>query len=1086
MITQIRAILIALATALCFHQNANAQTDWQSTADSILQYVNKAPVSSGILIDRAIPISNLVRFNNNTDTSSYEYAIQVYAELYGANYRPQRMTAPGMLYDMIAAQNIRNRIPIQVLDYTYHQVKPTAIQDGLLSYDNNSGLVYNTSGSPNPFIEKRLQLATLLTENIESTTATLVLMPHFISRNTGLNVQQVSISGAGINKVLTGPLDSVTVVFPATGIHTLNITTTFSNGSSFTTKNKVSIGQASAATARFEAPPACYSTPFVGNIPWQGYDEGRGYIGKFDLDIYYRDGENCGSGEKPLKSPIILIDGFDPTDKRTSKNRQLYTKFLKYFDDVNSNTPVELDFVKQIQILGYDVILADIPAYFYANTGNIIPLDSNANTPPPGYTFDMGKLIRGGGDYVERNALTLVSLLIDIQRKLDLAGSADSIVLIGPSMGGQITRYALKYMEDRNIPHRVRLWISQDSNHEGAVVPIGEQFIVASTASGGTAAAIIARDRQLLAPAARQFLVNHFTHHVTDFNKLTMNTEQAGGSPGYFDRYYRAIDSIGWPQQCRKISTISGAENGTPLDMPGATLPAAKFEVQLGNVNYFLSLLCGFYSSTNCRVATYTMFTAPGPGQRGLVAKVRIPRKKENEREFWVIGSNQTSSQSVEAVQSGFYWGYKEFVEKLDKAYIPVITTSFGPFTLDTLYGFYAPITKTLYTGKHAHQPTGSTLAFGKGSNPNVYGKQFKWDEDVTYFNLACDKYIPFDYYMGPETFSVLHDSIFYRQAQILIEEIQGIKHDNKKNRQVTLQCVNPAPVWCVGDTRTFRVLNPPAGASFNWTTLNPQLSIVSGQGTPEVSFVYAYPRNGSPISQVQHISVSGATECYNYTGSTRVTAGGLADVNLITGEFQYNPSNGLTYPLDFGIHPNVITDVSAVKVNFGSDAGNIMYGLTNLSYTLLNNPPIAFNWQYQNNDPRTAGLYVNAQPTNDINNTLWFRADYSNSCDGLPRSATFGLYFMAYRNNARTISSAYTINGNQLSIPILQGGEKAGNIPVQVRVYDISGKLLKTIKGYENNRRIIINIDGIANGIYLVSATKPTGVITQKVWINR
>ncbi|MBL7728844.1 MAG: hypothetical protein JNM68_14205, partial [Dinghuibacter sp.] len=864
-----RAVCTALATALCLNVPAQ-QSFFARAADSMLQYIDKTPVTSGYLYDRAYPHSECAQFNNHTDTSTCAYSLQTYLELYQAAYQPQRMSAPEQLNRLTRYLNAQNKIPIQVLDYQYQQIKPTAIQEGLLLFNN--GALTNAPGNPNPFSNKRLQLATLLCHTVESPTVQLVLMPHFISRNTGLNVTRMEITGPGFFKTLTGGYDSVTVTFPAMGSHFLVVKTYWSDGSQFTTQNEIVLGSnndnpASKTNrpegATFEPAPACRQESFTGSIPWQGYDEHHPIVGKFDLSIYYRTTDplvNCAGGvEQPLKKPIILIDGYDPTDKRNAKNDELYRKFLRYIDDVNDpGNPVERDFVLQMRTLGFDVILVDIPTYFYTNTGSVIPLDSNAQNPPPGYAFRDGDLVHGGGDYVERNAMTMVSLLQYIQSKI---GPNDSITLIGPSMGGQITRYALKYMEDRGMPHRVRLWISQDSNHEGAVVPIGEQFMIAQLAEVMNGLKIT-RDQQLLSPANRQFVLNHYQYNVMN------QTEQAGGYPGFFDRYQRAIDSIGWPQLCRKISTISGAENGSKLNVPDAGELALKLRVNFGSlntgssfwqqlVNLFPTVFCDLFSGTNCRLLEASLFTEQAPNRRGLVSQIKIPVVGVNINRY-VVGEHRfTRAQSLEVVQSGYYWAYKEMAEQVGRMRLPAYVKKM--FVVSMPAGFN-PI-----------QPTGSTLAYGKGPKPNAYGSApLKWDDNVLKHNLSCDGYIPFDAYMGPKTFSVLHDSIFYPQAQILISEIMGIIPDyGKPDKKVFLRKQDPAKnYFCPGETLTFyletnygdvQALNPV------WTVNSNLLEIVSGQGTPVVSIRYL--GGVSPFQQQLaegfRISVSAESPCY-------------------------------------------------------------------------------------------------------------------------------------------------------------------------------------------------------------------------------
>ena len=54
-----------------------------------------------------------------------------------------------------------------------------------------------------------------------------------------------------------------------------------------------------------------------------------------------------------------------------------------------------------------------------------------------------GKEIDGGADYIERNAMNHITLYQKLNNELIDNGSNEELVIIGPSMGGQISRYAL-------------------------------------------------------------------------------------------------------------------------------------------------------------------------------------------------------------------------------------------------------------------------------------------------------------------------------------------------------------------------------------------------------------------------------------------------------------------------------------------------------------------------------------------------------------------------------------------------------------------------------------------------------------------
>ena len=55
-----------------------------------------------------------------------------------------------------------------------------------------------------------------------------------------------------------------------------------------------------------------------------------------------------------------------------------------------------------------------------------------------------------GGGYIERNAMVCIEVINELNRILQKNCSEHKIYVVGPSMGGQITRYALAYMEQNH------------------------------------------------------------------------------------------------------------------------------------------------------------------------------------------------------------------------------------------------------------------------------------------------------------------------------------------------------------------------------------------------------------------------------------------------------------------------------------------------------------------------------------------------------------------------------------------------------------------------------------------------------------
>jgi len=157
-------------------------------ADSLFANLDKSSVSTGILYDRAFPLSRFDLYNSANDTVDYEYISQAYYELYQAAYNRSPLLDPGILNQMVEYENLRSRVPIMILDYLYNKMDTLAFQDGLFDFQND--MFYDVPGRPrSPYYTQHLQIAGPMIEQIKGNSVQFILLPHFVSRNTGLNVQ---------------------------------------------------------------------------------------------------------------------------------------------------------------------------------------------------------------------------------------------------------------------------------------------------------------------------------------------------------------------------------------------------------------------------------------------------------------------------------------------------------------------------------------------------------------------------------------------------------------------------------------------------------------------------------------------------------------------------------------------------------------------------------------------------------------------------------------------------------------------------------------------------------------------------------
>ncbi len=162
-------------------------------------------------------------------------------------------------------------------------------------------------------------------------------------------------------------------------------------------------------------------------------------------------------------------------------------------------------------------------------------------------------------EYLQRNAFVLVDLLQQIR---GLVGPQTTVGLVGASMGGLVSRYAVAYMETNGLPHSVRTFMSFDTPHLGADIPLGIQYWVNffSTQSSDAAAFLASLNR----PAARQMLVYHYTDPAG-------STGQPDPLRGVFATDLAAVGS--WPSQPRLLAVANGSDNGTGEPFaPGAQI----------------------------------------------------------------------------------------------------------------------------------------------------------------------------------------------------------------------------------------------------------------------------------------------------------------------------------------------------------------------------------------------------------------------------------------------------------------------------------------------------------------------------------
>ena len=274
------------------------------------------------------------------------------------------------------------------------------------------------------------------------------------------------------------------------------------------------------------------------NIAYQGYEETQAYFGEGEYEIFLDNLDGV------LDKPIIVLDGFDPGDSRNIPG--LYASLS--FGGQNM-----ADILRDE---GFDIVILNAPLY---NTG--------------------GKDIDGGADYIQRNAMVLIAMIQ--QLNADKVGN-EKLVVLGPSMGGLIARYALSYMEDNSLDTETRLYISFDAPHRGANIPISLQYLInyfAEQVGDATAQQVV--DQLLNSPAAKEMLVDHLLGHLLAGSTYEQDPTKVLplGAPDFRNEFQAELDALGFPNNVRNVTMINGAGNGTTTGTPGMTVVDTNLEI---------------------------------------------------------------------------------------------------------------------------------------------------------------------------------------------------------------------------------------------------------------------------------------------------------------------------------------------------------------------------------------------------------------------------------------------------------------------------------------------------------------------------
>jgi len=345
-----------------------------------------------------------------------------------------------------------------------------------------------------------------------------------------------------------------------------------------------------------------------------------------------------------------------------------------------------------------------------------------------GYDVVLVDFYDGAAD-IHANA-ALVKQIIRLMNEYKVGNEPN--VVAGASMGGIISRIALREMELNDETHCTRLYISVDAPHLGAYVPMSLQSSIAFF-SNFSAAAEDFISNALMRPAAQQLLI---------YQWFSGNREY----PAAYTDFQNYLNQIGFPEQTRNIAIANGdAEIG--LDYAAGS---RLMDVHCNVTN----LLPG--DEFRC-----LMYPLPGSAdyvENTGTSRVISDNKYSQVDVSWTgIDAYSWSSaplfsataKSLDYANGGFSTSVMQFVESLNAA---------ADFT-----GNCDHIGEDQYKAHHCFVPTYSALAM----------------TDRTVFQNVHDGNTPFADYILPTSGNEPHTKLTFYNLSFIVREVMGMEFNN-------------------------------------------------------------------------------------------------------------------------------------------------------------------------------------------------------------------------------------------------------------------------------------------------------------------
>lgn len=298
---KIQKTVLLLLSLFCILLTLNAQNveenqEVRSYLDGVFQNLNKSKVPNGLLRDYAFELVNLDRFtgdqlenNNYVDRQIYELLLRTIRSS-AVGTKPFD-NVENILTKQYSLGN-KNTVSISGMAYQYSAIREDALTSGLIKYEGEK--VYDNTKNgiwQNPY-ETKYVIGFCAQDSIfPGTSLTFKLDRNCWLSNLSINKIELDPGNGSFRQISIGSATSVT--FPSSGIKTMRLKVTLSNGKQLLTHSKIEV----LSNIRTKSAMNIQKVDITG-------DAYKGVQTSAKISIISK-----GGG---IKTPLIFVEGFDP------------------------------------------------------------------------------------------------------------------------------------------------------------------------------------------------------------------------------------------------------------------------------------------------------------------------------------------------------------------------------------------------------------------------------------------------------------------------------------------------------------------------------------------------------------------------------------------------------------------------------------------------------------------------------------------------------------------------------------------------------------------------------------------------------